>query len=56
MLEVIGNLIHNILSVEMSDMTKNSLISYFDILIERLRDTNSFVRVKVLNVLLKLAE
>lgn len=54
MLEVIGNLIQKV-SAEDSDSARASLHSYYDVLVERFRDTNSYVRVKVVNVLTKLA-
>ena len=56
MLEVIGILIQNKLSKEDSESGRKSIYSYFDILVERFRDTNSYVRVKVLQILSKLAE
>jgi hypothetical protein len=55
MLEAIGNLIQN-LSAEDSDPARSSLHSYYDVIIERFKDTNSYVRVKVVHVLTKLAK
>ncbi|KAJ3043566.1 Condensin complex subunit [Rhizophlyctis rosea] len=56
LLEVIGNLIHNFLATDNSDSAAKSMHAYYDILQERFRDVNSFVRVKVLQVLMKLTE
>ncbi|KAJ3299918.1 Condensin complex subunit, partial [Borealophlyctis nickersoniae] len=56
MIEVIGNLIHNLLATDNSPSAATSMHAYYDILQERFRDVNSFVRVKLLQVLMKLTE
>jgi condensin complex subunit 1 len=56
MLEVISNLIHHVITVDNLEAGKKSVETFFDILTERFRDSNSFVRVKLLNVLSKLSE
>ncbi|KAJ3216820.1 Condensin complex subunit [Dinochytrium kinnereticum] len=56
MLEVIANLVHNHLSTNNSETAFSQILSFFNILQERFRDNKSFVRSKLLQVLLKLAE
>ncbi|KAJ3056052.1 Condensin complex subunit [Rhizophlyctis rosea] len=56
LIEAIGNLIHNFLAMDNSDSAAKSMHAYYDIIQERFRDVNSFVRVKVLQVLMKLTE
>ncbi|KAI8826762.1 non-SMC mitotic condensation complex subunit 1-domain-containing protein [Fimicolochytrium jonesii] len=56
MLEVIGHIIHNHLAMDSSESAAASLTSYYDVLQERFRDVSSYVRVKVLQVLLRLTE
>ncbi|KNC98205.1 condensin subunit YCS4 [Spizellomyces punctatus DAOM BR117] len=56
MIEVIGNLIHNLLALDSSESAAKSLHAYYEILQERFRDVNAYVRVKVLQVLIKLTE
>jgi condensin complex subunit 1 len=57
MLEVLGFLIVDFVnSDELNDSQTQQLESYFDLLEERFRDTNSFVRSKLLQVLIRLCE
>ncbi|KAJ8325723.1 condensin complex non-SMC subunit Cnd1 [Batrachochytrium dendrobatidis] len=56
MIEVVGNLIHLHLVNDTSESAAKSLHSYYDILEERLRDVNYYVRAKVLQVIMKLSE
>ncbi|ORY51018.1 ARM repeat-containing protein [Rhizoclosmatium globosum] len=56
MLEVLMNLIHLQLSTNNSEAAFGQMISFYNIIEERFADKNSFVRSKVLQVLLKLAE
>ncbi|KAI9330289.1 non-SMC mitotic condensation complex subunit 1-domain-containing protein [Obelidium mucronatum] len=56
MLEVFMNLIHLQLSTNPSEAAFSQMLSFYNILEERFADKNSFVRSKVLQVLLKLAE
>ncbi|KAJ3103470.1 Condensin complex subunit [Phlyctochytrium planicorne] len=56
MLDVIGNLIQNYLSTITSETAFSQMLSFFNILQERFRDNKSFVRSKLLQVLLKLTE
>ncbi|KAI8587881.1 non-SMC mitotic condensation complex subunit 1-domain-containing protein [Geranomyces variabilis] len=56
MMDVIGNLIHNLLAIENSETAALSLQSYYEIIQDRFRDVSSYVRVKVLQVLMRLTE
>ncbi|KAJ3010187.1 Condensin complex subunit [Thoreauomyces humboldtii] len=56
MIEVVGNLIHNFLAANNSESAAQSLHSYYEILQDRFRDVSSYVRVKVLQVLMRLTE
>ncbi|KAJ3223014.1 Condensin complex subunit, partial [Clydaea vesicula] len=59
MLEVTGNLIQYLFSTRNQNFANNNLFqinSFYEILIERLRDKNAHVRIKDLHVLTKLAE
>ncbi|KAJ3189764.1 Condensin complex subunit [Gaertneriomyces sp. JEL0708] len=56
MIEVIGNLIHMLLASDNSESAGKSLEAYYEIFQDRLRDVSSYVRVKVLQVLMKLTE
>ncbi|KAJ3027417.1 UNVERIFIED_CONTAM: Condensin complex subunit [Siphonaria sp. JEL0065] len=56
MLEVFMNLIHLQLSTNPSEAAFSQMLSFYNILEERFADKNSFVRSKVLQVLLKLAD
>ncbi|KAI8917711.1 non-SMC mitotic condensation complex subunit 1-domain-containing protein [Powellomyces hirtus] len=56
MIEVVGNLIHNYLAAESTESAAQSLHSYYEILQDRFRDVSSYVRVKVLQVLMRLTE
>ncbi|KAH6595136.1 hypothetical protein BASA50_006122 [Batrachochytrium salamandrivorans] len=56
MIEVVGNLIHLYLVNDPSEAAAKSLHSYYDILEERLRDVNYYVRTKVLQVIMRLSE
>ena len=56
MLEVFANLIHNHLSTNQSEAAYAQILSFYNIIEERYRDNKSYVRAKVLQVLMKLAE
>ncbi|KAJ3406921.1 Condensin complex subunit [Chytriomyces hyalinus] len=56
MLEVFANLIHNQLSTNASEAAFSQMISFFNILEERFADKSSYVRSKLLQILIKLAE
>ncbi|RKO83089.1 non-SMC mitotic condensation complex subunit 1, partial [Blyttiomyces helicus] len=56
MLEAIGNLIHNLLVIDRSESARTSLEAYFEILQERFKDVNAFVRTRLLAILTRLAE
>ncbi|KAJ3146459.1 Condensin complex subunit [Geranomyces michiganensis] len=56
MIDVVGNLIHNHLAIENSETAALSLQSYYEIIQDRFRDVSSYVRVKVLQVLMRLTE
>ncbi|KAI8927315.1 hypothetical protein BC831DRAFT_504035 [Entophlyctis helioformis] len=56
MIEAIGNLIHLHLVNDVSENAAKSLHSYYDILIQRFRDVNHYVRSKVLQVIARLSD
>jgi len=55
MVEVIGNLVRHLLTQDGQEVARVQISGFFDILQERLRDVSSYVRSKVLQVLLVLA-
>lgn len=56
MLEVVGNLILKLLAEDENGISKTQIDGFFDLLQERFRDVNSYVRSKVLQVLQRLSE
>jgi hypothetical protein len=56
MLEVFAALIHKILATNPSETAYSQMMSFFNILEERFRDSKAFVRSKLLQILAKLAE
>jgi condensin complex subunit 1 len=56
MMDVIGNVIHGFLAKDDSEVSTSNINVYYEKLLERLLDTNSFVRAKVLKILAKLTQ
>ncbi|TPX42544.1 hypothetical protein SeMB42_g05088 [Synchytrium endobioticum] len=56
MIEVVGILIHNLLAVNNSEIAAGQLNTFYGIIQDRFKDSSAYVRVKVLQVLLKLTE
>ncbi|KAJ3261750.1 Condensin complex subunit [Boothiomyces macroporosus] len=56
LIEVIGNIIHNYLVKDDSPSSATNLTNFYDILKQRFLDTNQFVRLRVLNTLIKLTQ
>ncbi|KAJ3326051.1 Condensin complex subunit [Boothiomyces sp. JEL0866] len=56
LIEVIGNIIHNYLVKDDSPSSATNLNNFYDILKQRFLDTNQFVRLRVLNTLIKLTQ
>ena len=56
MLEVVANLITNIVSNEPAENSLSQITNFYDILQTRFLDVNSYVRSKVLQLLIRLAE
>ncbi len=56
MMEVVANLIVSIVQGEQAENSLSQITSFYDILQTRFMDINSYVRSKVLQLLIKLAE
>lgn len=56
MMEVIGNLIHEHLISDDSEIAAKSLNTFYEILSQRFLDTSAVVRTRVLKVLIKLTQ
>ncbi|KAG0240937.1 Condensin complex subunit [Actinomortierella wolfii] len=54
--EVLGSLIEHLSQQEQTDLVKNQIDGFFDILEERFMDVNSYVRTKVVQVVMKLCD
>ncbi|KAI8802939.1 armadillo-type protein [Cladochytrium replicatum] len=56
MIDVMGNLIHNCVATDTSGSAAAKMHSFYEVLQERFHDVNQWVRVKLLQVLIKLTQ